>query len=253
MKKWMMVILMVSTAGGYDLHGQAQVIGQWDILANEMLPLTNGVTQWVSSPQGVTLGFWNEDWEVEADILRNTGGAENFGLWAESETTTGETIRGGVMVIKTDVLRVRSALFTGGHVVRLANDPDGGGDGYFDTVGPAENVRVWVNGKEDEPLQAETWQIVSFIFPSETPFENAMIFGDPGLPSWKRGFEGEAKGVVLLGSGEVSEAALRGMEHALALRFKIKGIKPADAAERDAAWGTGFNAHGAWRTLFLLK
>jgi hypothetical protein len=135
----------------------------------------------------------------------------------------------------------------------LANDPDGGGDGYFDTVGPAENVRVFVNGKEDEPLQADMWQIVSFILPSEMPLENAMIFGDPGLPSWKRGFEGETKSVVLLGGGDIQEAALRGMEHALALRFKIKGIKLADAAERDAAWVAGFNAHGVWRTLFLVK
>ena len=163
---------MLTLASGINhvATGQGRVIGQWDILANEMLPLTNGVTQWVSSPHGVTLGFWSEGWEVEAEALRNTN-AENFGLWAESETTTGETIRGGVMVIKPDVLRVRSALLTGEHVVRLANDPDGGEDGYFDTIGPAENVRVFVNGKEDEPLQADMWQIVSFIFPSEILLE----------------------------------------------------------------------------------
>jgi len=170
MKKWMVAVLMMCLAGVYDSRGQTYVIGQWDVLANEILPSTNGVTHFVSA-QGVTLGFWSEGWEVEAEALRNIGGAENFGLWVESETVTGETVRGGVMVIKPDVLRVRSALLTGEHVVRLANDPDGGEDGYFDTIGPAENVRVFVNGKEDEPLQADMWQIVSFIFPSEILLE----------------------------------------------------------------------------------
>ena len=63
---------------------------------------------------------------------------------------------------------------------------------------------------------------------------------------------GEVKVVVLI-SGDVSEAALRGMENAIALRHGVAGIRSATPLERQAAQATGFNAFGVWGTWLLVR
>jgi len=244
-------VLTLSMAFTGICHSQqARVVGQWDILAGGMEAGTNGVTRWVA-PQKTVLEF-STNWVVRAGALQNVGGTEVSGLKPEYESSTNLTVRAGVLLVKPNAPnRVRTALFTGHHVARLANFPDGGEEGSWDAVGSAKGVRIFVNGEESAPLQTG-WQIVSFIAPSEMPLEKAMVFADP-FTAWKRTFEGETKCVILL-SGAVSEAALRGMEGALKVRCGVAGIRPATQQERRAAQAiSGYNSHGVWRTLFLVK
>jgi len=252
-KKWLGAGAALGVAGGAVCHGQAgRVVGQWDVKAGGFVA-TNEITRW-SSPQGVVLEFSGDEWIESNGALKNVGGIEAGGLKPEVESASNKTVRAGVLLVKPKDAphRVRTALFTGHHVARLANFPEGGEDGEWDAFGPAEEVKIWQNREEAAALQEGVWQFVSFIAPDEMPLEKAMVFADPFV-AWKRTFEGETKAVVLL-TGEVSEAALRGMQGALALRFGMAGLVPsATPQERSAALATGFSAHGVWGTLFLVR
>ena len=246
---------------GFSL-AQTRVIGQFDVMdAMEKGRLnikTNDIMQ-ITAPQGTALLFVESDWEA-SDALRNTSGTTGWGVWADAESASNLTVCGGVFVVKPEARNVRMAVLTGEHVVRLGNRQQGGSSGRWDSIGPAEGTRIFVNGVESAPMLEGVDQVVSFILPSSMPLSSTVVLGDPGLPrDWRRTFEGEAKAIILLGGdtggvGEaVEEMTLRGIENALALRFKIAGVRPATSAERGAAWASGFDAKGVWRTLFLVK
>jgi hypothetical protein len=225
----------------------ATVVGQWDVLAGGFEVGTNGVTRWVS-PQGAALALG--DWEVWQGSIRATGDLNGTGLKPEYETATNKAVRAGVMLVKpTAPPHVRTTLFAGKHPARTASFPDGGLDGQWEKTAPA-NVRIWNNGVEAAPL-GEGWQIISFIAPADTPLERTMVFSE-NYNAWGRSLVGEAKVVILLG-GDVPEAALRGMENALALRHNVAGIRAATQHERNEAQATGFSAFGAWGTRVLVR
>jgi len=250
-KKFFGAVSALCVAGAATCHGQGRLVGQWDIKAHKFV-FTNDAAQWVS-PQGVVLEFSTNEWVEAEGALRNVGGVEAEGLRPGFESATNKTVRAGVLLVKpVDAPhRVRTTLFCGHHTARLANFPGGGLDGEWDSLGPSEGVQVWVNRDEAAPLQAGVWQFVSFVAPEEMPLERVMVFADPFV-EWKRGFEGDVKAVVLL-SGEVSEAVLRGMQSALALRYGVAGIPSASGYERREAQATGFSAQGVWGTLFLVR
>ena len=264
-------------------HGQPfRAIGQWDykaggfastnvIVETNGIAQTNAVMRWTSR-QGVALEFLQEDWLEGADALTNTGGPEGYGLWPGAETVSNQTVIAGIMAVKPEELRVRSALLTGmgESVVRLSNRPGGGEFGHWDRVGPAEGVQIFVNGVPDAKLQAGVWQVVTFILPAEAPLYNMMVAGDPGLPTaGRRTFQGEVRHVTLLGRVGVStggvgtsiggvetaelEPALRAMERVLAVRYQIPGIRTSKNFERSAAKATRWHDYGQFPTLLMIK
>ena len=241
-----MVVLLLAAQS----HGQSKVIGQWDVLAGGFV-LTNETAQW-TAPQGTVLEFSQNEWSVENGVVKNMSGEDISGLKPEFETSSNLSVRAGVLLVKPyGPHRVRTSFFTGHFVTRIANFRYNGLGGAWDSVGPAEGVRVFVNGEESAPMQIGVWQIVSFVAPEEMPFEKTMVFSDP-FTAWKRAFVGETKSVTLL-NGDVSLAALRGMESALALRHGVAGIRSATPYERQEAQATGFSAFGVWKTLFLVR
>jgi len=236
-------------------HGQnAVVVGQWDALT-ERVASTNGVTRWLPTRGSAELLYFAAEWEADAttDALKNVVGAEGHGLYVDAETSSGASVRSGVMVVKPNALHVLSALLTSEFLISLANFPAGGEDGYFSEIGAAENTRVWVNGKEGEPL-TQNWCVVSFSFPADADLTGAVVCGDPSLNrSWARTFDGEVKSVVLFGGAPLSDDARKGVESALARRFGVAGIPPASTVQQAAALGTGFNSRNAWASLLLVR
>lgn len=231
------------------------VAGQFEAMGAEVIAGTNGVFEW-RSPHGITMYGRNGDWEVQgADTqkgLRSLRGVDGMGLWFATGNTA--EIRSLVMVVEAEELRVREALFTGEQALRLANRPLGGEEGAFDGVGAAEGVRIYVNGREGAVLEVGKRQIVTAVFPASVPLSSAVVGNDPGLLAWRRGFSGTIHEAVLLGGGEPPEKALRGMESALALRWKVEEVAATKADERRAAQGVpGFSAHGVWATLFMVR
>lgn len=244
------VILFV--ASQWACHGQV-VLGQWDFKAGGIAPTgTNGMMRW-ESPQGVALGFLT-NWVEEAGALVNTGGNNGAGLYPVVDTNCARTVNAGVLVVKPETFFPRMTLCAGEHVARLANGPNGGKAGRLDTVGPAENVRVWRNGVEGAPLRAGESQIVSFVLPEGgMPLGSCVVLGDPGV--WPRTWMGGVQCVVLLGDGEGGEnleAMVRDVSHALAVRYKIKGV-PAGSGGHALKAANFRDYDGLWRTLFLVK
>jgi len=84
-----------------------------------------------------------------------------------------------------------------------------------------------------------------------------MLLGDGNPEEWGRTLDAEILAATLLGgSGPDSEFALvlRGIEHAAALRYGVKGVaKPAAAEARNAVWAANYRAFGVWGTLFLVR
>ena len=258
------VLLLYFVAGAGFSHGQqSRVVGQWDVRAGGFAQTnivthfvwgvqTNAFTQW-KSRQGVTLEFLQDDWSQNADMLTNTGGIEGYGFWPGLESASNKTVRAGIMVVKPEVLTVRSALATGTRVVRLQNRPNGGEAGFWDCMGPAENVGIFVNQVPNAPLQAGICQIVTFVFDDEVPLYNMGVAGDFGQFSQSRTFQGEICHVTLLGDGEVSKSGLRAIERVLAVRYQIPGIHPSTDLGRAAARAAQFHDYGQFSTVLMIK
>jgi len=249
--------MVAGFAAGAALAGGCKVVGQFDLkhtlATGALVEGTNGVSS-VVSPQGVALEFSQKDWEFENDALRNVVGAEAAGLRPD-ESASNKTVRAGVAVVFAEALNVRMAVFTGEHggVARLANREWGGESGLAENRGPAEGVRTRVNGVEGAPFVKNEWVVYTFVFPEEVPLGNAVLLGD-NLTWLRRGFVGKMASLVLIGEGEVSDAALAGVEKAEARRFGVAGFAPATDAERDGARSIiGYNSHNAWASLLILK
>ena len=255
-------------------HGQgARVVGQWDLKAAVMGTAghsievsTNGIARWVS-PQNTVLSFRTADWALQDGVLQNSAevASQALGLWLEPEGESALTVSAGVMLVRPNALGPRSSLLVSEHVLRLASREEGGEQGVMDVAtGAARGVRIWVNGKENRQLIAGELNIMSFVFPSEVDARGREVPAAAGVDSrlvlmseiitfWGRGFDAELACVTLVGGGSVEESALRGIEHATALRYGVKGIRSATAAERSAAWALGYSAFNAWSTLFLIR
>jgi len=245
-------------------HGQSfRAVAQWDYMAGGLsstniisesngVAQTNAVTRWMSR-QGTALECLQEDWLENVEALKYTGGTDGYGFWPEAGLASNITIVAGIMVVKVEECRVRSALLTGERVVRLANRPGGGEAGHWDRLGPAEGVEIFVDQVPMANLQTGVWQIVTFVLPAEIPLHNAVVCGDPGEASWRRNFHGEVRHVTLLGGGEVSEPALRAMERVLAVRYQIPGIRVSSEIERAASRATQWHDYGQFPTLFIIK
>ncbi len=247
------VLLFVAGLG--LCHGGTFVVGQFEGMKTELVAGPEGVFEWRSA-QGMVMYGRNGDWQQEGTKegkgLRSLRGVEGMGLWFDREN--GAEIFGMLMVVEAEELRVREALFTGERTVRLANRPAGGEEGKWDGVGPANGVRIWVNGVEGGALETGKRQIVTAVFPEAVALWNSVVGNDPGLLAWRRGFSGKIHEAVLLGGGAPAEKALRGMESALALRWKVAEVSATKEDERKAAQSVpGFSAHGVWGTLFMVR
>jgi len=256
-------------------HGQMYVTAQFDLKASlegksnfGFEISTNGTAQ-LSSPQKHTLCFNTNDWAVIHGNLANEIGSQAAGLRLEPEGEyDAANVRAGVMVVRVQSYQSRATFLSSEFLVRLTSRLHGSQKGVWDSMFAAQNVRVWVNQVENKTLPTNEWVVVSFLLPEAVKLNGhavgaepgadsrIMLMGDTGLLEWGRAVDGSLTAAVLLGGdGEMDEIEniLRGIEHGLALRYAIRGIRPASATQVSTCRSAGYFSFNAWSTLLLLR
>ena len=271
--------LAVFVASAATCHGQAvRVAAQFDLKASfENKPgfgfetSTHG-TAFYSSPQQHTLHFRTNDWLATENGIANLSGPTAFPLWLKPNGDyDAATIRGGVLAVNARSLGSRSTLVASDFLVRTASRLHQGPAGVIDSHFAAAGVKIFINQQEASHtvvVPTNEWFILSFVFPepvnlngiaaSTPPGADARItlLGDP-LSFMGRTFEGELGAAVLFSANNGDDEDLltvcRGVEHALALRYKVKNITPATAEARNASFAAQFRSFNAWGTLLLVR
>ena len=96
------------------------------------------------------------------------------------------------------------------------------------------------------------WQVAAVDLGAPSPAGGLFFGGSAGRPEWRRNWRGEIAEVVCFNAPPDADVRA-GVAHYLALRWGVKGVPPATAAQRKAALEAGLRSGFAWSTLVILK